>query len=92
MVSAGHKWEWAGIAVRDIEGNMVMWELSDPIGSVDMSQEMVGSLLSGTIRPGPMTVTVRLSGVAQYWDGRPRGRVIQGELAQHPPPPLQLEG
>lgn len=76
-----HRWVWAGIAVRDEEGNMMVLQMDNPQGQVESSQEFHTASRNGTrfYVPGPVLLRVHLRGTAVKWDGslRPDPREIE---------------
>lgn len=64
-------WEWAGIVVRDIEGNYLVFQIEDPQGSVTVSQRYErGEDLRFRPAHGKATVHVNLAGEKLDWDQR----------------------
>lgn len=66
-----HRWVWAGIAVRDEEGNMLMLQMNDPQGQVESSLEVevVRGRTPNTREyiPGRTLLRVHLRGYAHEW-------------------------
>lgn len=72
MTEPRQRWVWAGIAVRDEEGNMIVLQMDNPQGSVESSQDFVPKrMMDGTRAyvPGPILLRVHLRGYAYEWSG-----------------------
>lgn len=87
-----HRWEWAGIAVRDEEGNLLVLEMDNPSGAVIKSVDLQrvrdwSGKVIGTV-PGDIRLSVHLEGIARQWDGRVREHPVRA-LADNPPLPIE---
>lgn len=81
------KWQWVGIAMLDLEGNFVSWQIDHPKGQI---QHQMLVTRDGRIDPLQRT-KVDVTGLVRNWSGVwPDGRVTeQLAIAHHPPLPLE---
>jgi hypothetical protein len=79
------RWLWAGIALRDVEGNVVAWELLAPDGQINWQREVsrLGEPLMHRLVVDLWTTRVRT------WNGNIPDSPVA--IAQYPPLPLDSE-
>ena len=83
-MSAGEsQWEWVGIALRDVEGNTVAWELVGPDGHIQW-QQMLSRINQPTVHQ--LTVNLR-SDKVRTWNGHIPNPSTP--IAQYPPLPIE---
>lgn len=73
VIEPRQRWVWAGIVVRDEQGNMMAFEMDDPQGQVESSQQVhvVRGRQGGTqhFTLGSTLLRVHLRGLAREWSG-----------------------
>lgn len=69
-----NRWKWAGIVVIDDQGNTMAWQMTEPIGTVSVEQDIErGRVLDGsffTLPPMETRIRVSFEGRATHdWHG-----------------------